>query len=66
MSEYDLLIINGVVVTETDNLGRAVAIKDGKIAAFIPKSEQPYPSADKVIDAKGGCITVCVAREWNE
>jgi formylmethanofuran dehydrogenase subunit A len=61
MVEFDLLIVNGIVVTDTEIAENAIAVKDGKIVRLISSSEQPYPSADKVIDAQGGYVTVRTA-----
>jgi dihydropyrimidinase len=63
MAEYDLLIINGIVVTDTDVSENAVAIRDGRIAELIPTGEARRVKAERTIDARGAYVTVCMAHE---
>ncbi|UCE11467.1 MAG: dihydropyrimidinase [Candidatus Thorarchaeota archaeon] len=51
MTDYDIIIKNGLVVTDTDQKDVDVAVKDGKIAAVEKKLDGG--SATDVIDAKG-------------
>ena len=58
MSSYDLLIINGLVVTASDIGHYDVAIKNEKIALLAPTGSLAGIEADKVIDAEGGYVMV--------
>lgn len=58
MSSYDLLIINGLVVTASDIGHYDVAIKSEKIALLAPRGSLEGIEADKVIDAEGGYVMV--------
>ncbi|EMD87587.1 hypothetical protein COCC4DRAFT_165908 [Bipolaris maydis ATCC 48331] len=55
-AEYDLLIINGVVVSETDVQELDIAIKDEKIAKVVPRGSLGDAKAAKTIDAEGGYV----------
>lgn len=55
-TEYDLLIINGVVVTDTEIQECDVAIKDEKIAKIVPRGGLKHVKATKTIDAEGGYV----------
>lgn len=56
MAEYDLLILNGLVVT-VDEIGEFdIAVKDGKIAKVVPKGGLAGASSKKTIDAQGGMV----------
>ena len=59
MTEYDLLVVNGLVVTDEKSDEFDVAVKDGKIAKLIPRGSLAPSKAKKVIDAEGGMIMVC-------
>lgn len=50
----DLIVRGGQVVTATDVVEAAVAVKAGKIAAVAP--EEMLPPADRVIDAAGKLV----------
>ncbi|KAK3168267.1 hypothetical protein OEA41_004713 [Lepraria neglecta] len=56
MSSYDLMIINGLVVTASDIGHYDVAIKNEKIALLAPTGSLAGIEADKVIDAEGGYV----------
>jgi dihydropyrimidinase len=56
--EYDLLILNGIVVTDTSIQDSDIAIKDEKIAKIIPRGGLVDARATKVIDAEGGYVMV--------
>jgi hypothetical protein len=59
MDKYDLLVVNGLVVTTSDTAQYDIAIKDGKIALLAPQGSLSQESSIKVIDAKGGYVMVC-------
>lgn len=59
MESYDLLVINGLVVTASDVGHYDIAIKDEKIALLAPKGSLAEILAKKVIDAEGGYVMVC-------
>ncbi|KAK5211775.1 hypothetical protein LTR96_004974 [Exophiala xenobiotica] len=56
MDGFDLLVINGIVVTASDTANYDIAIKDGKIALLAPPGVLATSSAKKVIDAEGGYV----------
>jgi dihydropyrimidinase len=56
-AEYDLVIINGIVVTDTEIKECDVAVKDEKIAKIVARGELKA-SATKTIDAQGGYVMV--------
>ncbi|KAK3079223.1 hypothetical protein LTS18_005423, partial [Coniosporium uncinatum] len=56
MSEYDLLIINGVVVTDSATKECDVAVKEEKIVALEPRGSFASAKASKIIDAEGGYV----------
>jgi dihydropyrimidinase len=56
--EYDLLIFNGIVVTDTSIQESDIAIKDEKIAKIVPRGGLGDARATKVIDAEGGYVMV--------
>jgi len=58
MTEYDLLIINGVVVTDSETKECDVAVKDEKIVAIEPRGSFAGAKATKSIDAEGGYVMV--------
>jgi dihydropyrimidinase len=57
-AEYDLVIINGVVVTDIEIKECDVAVKNEKIAKIVARGELKA-SATKTIDAQGGYVMVC-------
>jgi dihydropyrimidinase len=59
MAEYDLLVLNGLVVTHNNTVELDIAIKDGKIAKLSPRGVLNGGMAKKVIDAQGGMVMVC-------
>lgn len=63
MSDFDLVIVNGVVVTDQEIGEYDIGIKNGKIARIIPRSKFSYPYATKTVDAKGGYVMVCCSKE---
>lgn len=58
MDGFDLLIVNGLVVTASDTANYDIAIKDGKIALLAPPGVLGTNSAKRVIDAEGGYVMV--------
>lgn len=60
MDSFDLLVINGLVVTASDTANYDIAIKDGKIALLAPPGVLDVKRAKKVIDAEGGYVMVCM------
>ena len=68
MDGFDLLVINGIVVTASDTANYDIAIKDGKIALLAPPGVLGTSSAKKVIDAEGGYVMVRKLRlsDWRK
>lgn len=58
MAEYDLLVLNGLVVTHDSTNDFDIAVKDGKIAKLGPRGSFKKENAKKVIDAQGGVVMV--------
>ncbi len=54
--KYDLLVLNGIVVTEEETRDCDIAVKDGKIAKVVPWGGLSGASATKTIDAEGGVV----------
>lgn len=58
MADYDLLVLNGLVVTDQETSELDVAVKDGKISKLAPRGSLNMASAKKTIDAQGGMVMV--------
>tara|TARA_R110002060_G_scaffold30641_6_gene41161 strand:- start:6689 stop:6874 length:186 start_codon:yes stop_codon:yes gene_type:complete len=58
MAEYDLLVLNGLVVTADETGQFDIAVKDGKIAKLVPRGSLDGITANKTIDAEGGMVMV--------
>ena len=58
MAFYDLLILNGLVVTASDIGHYDIAIKDEKITLLAARGSLAAAEAKKVIDAEGGYVMV--------
>ena len=58
MAFFDLLILNGLVVTASDIGHYDIAIKDEKIALLAVRGSLAEIEAKKVIDAEGGYVMV--------
>jgi dihydropyrimidinase len=58
MAEYDLLVLNGLVVTDQETRELDIAVKDGKIAQVAPRGSFNGVKVAKTIDAEGGMIMV--------
>lgn len=59
MAEYDLLVLNGLVVTNEETGEFDIAIKDGKIAKIVTRGAfSSAVKATKTIDAQEGMVMV--------
>ena len=58
MDSFDLLVVNGLVVTASDTANYDIAIKDGKIALLAPPGVLSKEKAGRFIDAEGGYVMV--------
>lgn len=58
MNSYDLLIINGLVVTAADIGHYDIAIKDERIALLAPTGSLIGCEVKRIIDAEGGYVMV--------
>lgn len=58
MATYDLLVLNGLVVTDHSTGEFDIAVKDGKVAKVVPRGTLGRVEAKKTIDAKGGMVMV--------
>lgn len=58
MDSYDLLVINGLVVTASDIGHYDIAIKDEKIALLAPTRSLTELNAKRTVDAEGGYVMV--------
>ena len=59
MESYDLLVVNGLVVTASDVGHYDIAIKGEKIALLAPNGSLTEIAAKRVIDAEGGYVMAC-------
>lgn len=59
MPTYDLIVLNGLVVTDSETRECDIAIKDGKIAEIVPRGKLDGKDAKKTLDARGGAVMVC-------
>ena len=57
-SEYDLVILNGVVVSDTEVGEYDIAVKNEKIAKVVKRGELKDAKATKTIDAEGAYVMV--------
>ena len=57
-TEFDLLIVNGVVVTDAEVGECDIAVKDEKIVKVVKRGGLKDAKAAKVIDAEGGYVMV--------
>ncbi len=58
MAAYDLVVLNGLVVTHEETGEFDIAVKDDKIAKVVPRGKLGDLETKKTIDAKGGMIMV--------
>ncbi|KAL9622521.1 MAG: hypothetical protein Q9160_003197 [Pyrenula sp. 1 TL-2023] len=56
MDSFDLLVVNGLVITSGDTARYDVAVKDGKIALLAPPGILLHSSSKRVLDARGGYV----------
>jgi formylmethanofuran dehydrogenase subunit A len=56
--EYDLLVLNGLVVTDQNTEELDIAVKDEKIVELLPKGGFGDIPVRKIIDARGGMVMV--------
>ena len=61
-ASFDLIVVNGLVVTASDTANYDIAIKDGKIALLAPQGLLSKEKAKRVIDAEGGYVMVIATR----
>jgi dihydropyrimidinase len=61
MVAYDLIILNGLVVTHEETGEFDIAVKDGKIEKVVPRGELGDVETKKTIDANGGMVMVRAA-----
>ncbi len=54
--KYDLLVLNGIVVTDRETRHCDIAVKDGKIAKVVAWGGLSGLSTVKTIDAQGGVV----------
>jgi dihydropyrimidinase len=58
MDSFDLLVVNGLVVTASDTANYDIAVKNGKIVLLAPPGVLSKDKASRVIDAEGGYVMV--------
>lgn len=56
--QYDLFVLNGVVVTDTETGSFDIAVRGGKIALLVERGGLSGLTAKRTIDAKGGYVMV--------
>ncbi|RDW67825.1 D-hydantoinase-2 [Coleophoma cylindrospora] len=56
MADFDLVVLNGLVVHHDKTEQSDIAVKDGKIAKLVPRGGLNGASATKTIDAQGGMV----------
>jgi dihydropyrimidinase len=60
-TKYDVVVLNGIVVTDTEIGEYDIAIKDEKIAKVAKRGELKDAQAAKTIDAEGGYVMVTLS-----
>ncbi|KAJ6504502.1 putative aminohydrolase [Mycena vulgaris] len=55
-SKFDLVVVNGVVVTASDICSFDIGIKDGKIHTLVPSFSPEDIGDAQVVDAEGGMV----------
>lgn len=58
MAVYDLVVLNGLVVTEERTGEFDIAVADGKISKVVPRGQLSEDNAKRYIDAEGGLVMV--------
>ncbi|KAE8452220.1 hypothetical protein EG329_001687 [Mollisiaceae sp. DMI_Dod_QoI] len=56
MAEYDLVVLNGLMVTVEEMGEFDIAVKDGKISKVVPKGGLVGVQAKRTINAEGGMV----------
>ncbi|KAF2491390.1 D-hydantoinase [Lophium mytilinum] len=56
MAEYDLLILNGLVVTDRETGEYDIAVKNERIEQVVPRGSFKNATAKRTIDAEGGYV----------
>jgi dihydropyrimidinase len=56
--DYDLVILNCVLVTESETTESDIGIKDERIKVVEAKGKLSGAKAQRIIDAQGGYVTV--------
>lgn len=65
MDTFDLLVINGLVVTASDTANYDIAIDHGKVVLLAPQGLLSKEKAKRVIDADGGYVMVAPLNPLN-
>jgi formylmethanofuran dehydrogenase subunit A len=58
MAGYDLIVLNGLVVTGEETGEFDIAVANGKISEVVPRGSLSGNNAKKIIDAQGGLVMV--------
>ena len=62
-AEYDLIVVNGIVVTDVEIQEWDIAVKDEKIAKIVQRGGLKDAKATRTIDAEGGYVMVSSCSE---
>ena len=54
--EYDLLVLNGIVITDSSTGEFDIGVKDEKIAKVVRRGDLSGVKARRTIDAQGGYV----------
>jgi dihydropyrimidinase len=58
MANYDLLILNGIIVMDAEIDEKDIAIKDERIVQIVPKGMLLGATAKCTLNAEGGYVMV--------
>jgi hypothetical protein len=58
MTEYDLVVLNGLVVTDRETGEFDIGVKNGEIARIAPRGSLEGEKSKRTIDAQGGMVMV--------
>lgn len=61
MVVFDLLVLNGLVVTGEESGEFDIAVAGGKVSKVVPRGTLSGYDAKKVIDAQGGLVMVRIS-----
>ena len=61
MTVYDLLVLNGLIITDQETGEFDIAVHHGKIAKIVPRGSLTADNAKKTIDAEGAMVMVTFA-----